>query len=126
MCAFFVGFCYSAPAIILFPIISDTFDEITATTGTHQDATLQGIANFFFRFSYLIVAAIIAIVHVTTGYNQEPNAPQTELAVFGVRVHTGLIPAIFLLIAGILFLLFYDIYGAKKLKIKEILIEKNI
>ncbi|TXT63985.1 MAG: putative symporter YjmB [Promethearchaeota archaeon] len=126
ICAFFVGFCYSAPAIILFPIISDTFDEITATTGAHQDATLQGIANFFFRFSYLIVAAIIAIVHIATGYIQEPNAVQTQLAVTGVRVHTGLIPAILLLIAGILFLLFYDIYGAKKLKIQEILIEKNI
>ncbi|MBD3254696.1 MAG: MFS transporter [Candidatus Lokiarchaeota archaeon] len=124
--AFMVGFCYSAPAIMLFPIISDTFDEVTASTGVHQDATLQGITNFFFRLSYLIVAAIIAIVHVATGYNQDPKASQTSLAIIGVRVHTGLIPAILLLIAGIMFLLIYDMYGKKKLKIQEILIQKNI
>jgi len=54
-----------------------------------------------------------------TDYNPDPHATQTPLAILGVRIHSGLIPAIFLIIGGLSFLLIYDLKGDKRLKMKE-------
>jgi len=118
------GFCYSASASILIPVQADTYDEVTSNLGVHQEATLQGITNFFIRLAYLFIGIIIATVHILTNYNPNPLAKQTALAVLGVRIHSGLIPGIILIIAGISFLLIYDLKGDKKLRMQEQL--KNI
>jgi GPH family glycoside/pentoside/hexuronide:cation symporter len=120
------GIFYAASAVCLVPVISDAYDEITATSGIHQEATLQGITNFFFRFSYLIVAVIIALVHIITAYNPDPQAIQSPIAILGIRIHTGLINAILCFIAGIVFLLVFDLKGEKKLLIIEELKKKSI
>jgi Na+/melibiose symporter-like transporter len=116
---FLGGFCYSASSIILIPVQADTYDEVTSNLGVHQEATLQGITNFFIRLAYLFVGIIIAAVHILTNYNPNPLATQTPLAVLGVRIHSGLIPGIILIIAGVSFLLVYDLKGEKKLKMQE-------
>ncbi|TXT67460.1 MAG: putative symporter YjmB [Promethearchaeota archaeon] len=119
------GFLYGASAVLLMPIISDTYDEITAALGRHQEATLQGVTNFFFRFSYMIAAGAIAAIHVFTGF--DPIAEyQVGIAVLGVRIHSGLIGGILCIIAGIFFLMFYDMYGEKKLRIQEQLKQINL
>ncbi|MBD3215587.1 MAG: MFS transporter [Candidatus Lokiarchaeota archaeon] len=117
------GIFYACSASILVAIIADTYDEIAVELRRHQEATLQGITNFFFRFSYLIAIGIIAFIHIFTGF--DPTAPyQVGDAAIGVRIHTGLIGGIFCIIAGISFLLVYDMKGNKKkmirVKIKEI------
>lgn len=116
---FIGGIMYAASASILLPVQADTYDEITSKIGVHQEATLQGITNFFIRLAYLFVGVIIAVVHIMTDYNPDPHAAQTPLAILGVRIHSGLIPAIFLIIGGISFLLIYDLKDDKRLKMKE-------
>ena len=116
---FLGGITFAASQIILLPVQGDTYDEITSKIGVHQEATLQGITNFFIRLAYLFIGVIIAVVHILTDYNPDPHANQTPLAILGVRIHSGLIPAIFLIIGGLSFLLIYDLKGDKKLKMKE-------
>ena len=116
---FIGGIMYAASASILLPVQGDTYDEITSKIGVHQEATLQGITNFFIRLAYLFVGVIIAVVHIVTDYNPDPHAAQAPQAILGVRIHSGLIPAIFLIIGGISFLLIYDLKGDKKLKMKQ-------
>ena len=120
------GVFYAGSASTLIPIQSDVYDEITVEIGRHQEATLQGVSNFFIRIAYLFVGVIISITHVLTLYNPDPLATQNPLAVLGVRIHTGLIAAILLIIGGVLFLIFYDIKESKKGIIREKLAELKV
>jgi len=116
---FIGGLTYAASQGILIPVQGDTYDEITSKIGVHQEATLQGITNFFIRLAYLFVGVIIAVVHIMTDYNPDPHATQSALAILGVRIHSSIIPGIFLIIGGISFLLIYDLKGGKKQKMKD-------
>jgi GPH family glycoside/pentoside/hexuronide:cation symporter len=116
---FLGGFTYSAGASILIWVQADLFDEITVKLGIHQEATLQGITNFFIRLAYLFVGVIIAVVHILTNYNPHPEATQTALAILGIRIHSGFIPGILCIIGGLGFLLIYDLKGEKNLIVKE-------
>ena len=107
------GIVNGAYIAIIFSIIADTNDEVVNAAGRHVEATLMGIRNFFLRVAYLVTGVIIAGIHLATGY--VPGAEtQAPLAVFGVRLHSSLVPAIFCLIAGILMVKFYDLKGEKK------------
>ena len=110
-----IGACgFGCFYIMLFPIASDTYDEITAHIGKHQEATFSGIRTFFFRTSFITIGLIIAGVHIITGYNPDPNAIQTPLAIWGIRVHMGLIPSLMMLFAFFIMLKYYDLTGEKK------------
>ena len=54
-----------------------------------------------------------------TGYNQDPTATQTALAIWGIRIHRGLIPMIFCLVAGVVMLIGYDLKGEKLYNLKN-------
>jgi Na+/melibiose symporter-like transporter len=111
---------------MLLPIASDCYDEITLSCEKHQEATLIGISNIFNRSTIIFQALLIGIIHIMTGYNQFPNAVQTPLAMWGVRIHRALIPAILCFISCILMLLWYDLKGEKKLALKVRLREKGL
>ena len=108
------------------PIASDCYDEVTFACGRHQEATLHGIRNFFVRSSLLFTALIIGGIHIITGYNQDPNAIQTPLALWGIRIHRALIPMILCFTACILVLLFYDLDFEKKTALKAKLREMGL
>ena len=59
-----------------------------------------------------------------TGYNTDPNAfgpaDQTAAAIWGIRIHTALIPALMMIIMGFLFKKYFTIEG----KEKEALVKK--
>jgi len=116
ICAISLGLSMSGFLAMIMVILSDSFDEITLKCGRHQEATLLGITNFFLRVSYLAVGAIITIVHILTAYNPDPTATQTATAVWGVRILAGFFPGIFCIVGAIVFLIFYDLKGEKKLK----------
>jgi len=116
ICAISLGLSMSGFLAMIMVILSDTFDEITLKCGRHQEATLLGITNFFLRISYLAVGAIIATVHILTAYNPDPAATQTPTAILGVRLLAGFFPGIFCIAGAIMFLIFYDLKGEKKLK----------
>lgn len=111
---FIYGFFAGCVIIMFVPIASDCYDEISTFTGTRDEATLQGIRNFFITITYLVYGPIIAIVHIAFGYNPDPSATQTPLAIWGIRVHMGLIPMILMCLAFFIAYKWYDLEGEKK------------
>jgi len=112
--AFIGGFVSSCAMIMYVPIVSDCYDEVSTVTGTRDEATLQGIRNFFFRIAAVLFGPIIAIIHIMSGYNPDPYAVQTPEAIWGIRVHMGLVPMILTFIAFFIVWKWYDLEGEKK------------
>ena len=105
--------------IIMFqPMAADNMDEITLKCERHVEPTLSGLSSIIFRSSAIFIALIIGLVHIITGYNPNPDAIQTPLAVLGIRVHTAVIPLILLMLACIV-ILPYDLTSEKKNAIKK-------
>ncbi|MFX1339622.1 MAG: MFS transporter [Promethearchaeota archaeon] len=120
------GIAGSCTMFIILPISSDCYDEVTLACGRHQEATLYGIRNFFVSSSILFAALIIGGIHIYTGYNQDPNAIQTPLALWGIRIHRALIPMILCFTACILVLFLYDLESEKKIALKAKLRELGL
>lgn len=112
--------------IMLFPIASDCFDEVTVDIGKHQEAILSGIRQFFFRIAIIIQGLVIASIHIITNYNPDPNAVQGPLAIWGIRVHMALIPSLLMIVAFFIMLKFYDLKGEKKDLVKQKLKELGL
>ena len=104
--------------IALGPVAADVNDEFTITNEVHQEGTLSGISTFFFRLALIFQAAIFAFIHIITGYNPNPNADQTSLAIWGIRVHMGLIPSLLAFLSFLVMYLWYDLTGEKQLALK--------
>jgi len=119
------GVAAAAMSCMLLSLIADTNDEVVDACGRHVEASLGGIRTFFYRISYLVAGAIIAGVHLATGYVSGASE-QTELAQFGIRLHYTGIGAIFSLIATILMIKFYDLKGEKKALLAASLVKKRL
>ena len=122
----FRGIASSCFTVMVLPITSDCYDEVTNACGRHQEATLFGMRTIFLRSAVILQAIIIALVHIMTGYNQDPTAIQTPLAIWGIRIHRGLIPMIFCLVAAVIMLIGYDLKGEKLHTLKNNLWEKGL
>jgi Na+/melibiose symporter-like transporter len=104
---------YSGEVIMLMPVASDTYDEVSSVMEKRVDATLVGVRTFFFRVAFLAVGIIIPLVHILTFF--DPNVDvQNPLAVWGVRVHAALIPMLIFIIMGLIFRRYYTLEGAEK------------
>ena len=119
-----IGAGFSALAFIAYAIFADVNDEIALTLEKRLESTLAGIRTVVIRLSIVFQAIIIAIVHIATGYN--PGGPQTELALWGIRLHTSLIPAILCFIGFLIIIKWYDLKGEKKEKIFAALKERGL
>jgi GPH family glycoside/pentoside/hexuronide:cation symporter len=124
--SFTSGIAYGCFNIMIMPIVSDCYDEVTVEVGKHQEATLLGIRNFFFRLTLIFQGFIIAWVHISTAYNPDPLATQTPLAIWGIRVHMALIPSICLFIGSFVIFVWYDLKGEKKIAIRKRLNELGL
>ncbi|MHA1194645.1 MAG: MFS transporter [Promethearchaeota archaeon] len=123
--AIFLGIGGGALRIGRNPVMADAIDEATVKYGQHFEGVLMGVYTFFNRFSLIGQGLIFAIVHQFTGFN--PYAThQTELAKFGIRMHTSLIPMILTLIGLIIFILVYNLTPERTKEIKEKLKELNL
>jgi Na+/melibiose symporter-like transporter len=107
------------------PVFADTIDEATLKSGKHVEGAYMGIYTFFIRFSLIAQAFMFAIVHELTGFDSNVII-QTDLAKFGIRVHTALIPMILTLIALLVFYFLYDLTPEKTREIKANLRELNL
>jgi len=121
----FRGVATSGFIFMFQPIAADCYDEITLKCERHLEATLHGLRNVTFRSSAIFIAIVLALVHIATNYDTNPKAVQSPLAVWGVRVHTALIPIIFYILAFFV-MLFYDLKGEKKIAIRKMLHEKGL
>ena len=87
-----------------------------------------------FKLGQTSVAAIFAIVHTATGFvSGAPSlaqlmtmSPTPELAVFGIRIHAAMVPAVVVLIATLLFWKLYDLTPDKVAANKAILEERGL
>ncbi|MHA1468074.1 MAG: MFS transporter, partial [Promethearchaeota archaeon] len=109
----FYGVASGAQSSVAYAMIADTNDEVVNAAGRHVEGTLGGVRTFFVRVAYIATGAIIAGVHLTTGYIPGAST-QTPLALMGIRMHYGGVPALFVGIAAILMIKFYDIKGEKR------------
>jgi len=107
------GVVIGAQSSVMYAMIADTNDQVVSAAERHVEGTLGGIRTFFTRMAYIVTGAIIAGIHLATGYIPGAST-QTPLALMGVRMHYGGVPALFVGIAAILMFKFYDIKGEKR------------
>ncbi len=113
------------------PTMGDVQDDLAVRTGKREAAFYYGINAFFIRLSGTFQALIFVIVHLLTGFpagvtsyeDLLETSPTPELALWGIRVHAALIPAILVLITIFIFWKYYDItpelVAENKKKLKE-------
>ena len=109
---------------IQYAIFADVNDEVALTMGKRLESTLAGIRTVIHRIAIVFQAIIIAVVHLVTGYH--PEGIQTDLALWGVRVHGALIPAILCFIAFLILIIWYDLKDEKKEELFTALQKKGL
>ena len=120
------GFVAGSFWVTLGPVAADVNDEITTSTGKHQEAMYEGIRTLFYRMALIGQAAIFVVIHVATGYNPDPKAVLTPLAIWGIRMHAGLLPSLFGFLAFIIMYKYYDLIGEKQVALKQKLKEMGL
>jgi len=116
------------------PTMGDILDDVAVKTGRRDPGVYIGYQSFIFKLGQTSIAAIIAIVHTNTGFvSGAPSlaklmalSPTPELALFGIRIHSAIVPAIVVLVATILFWRLYDLTPDKVAANKAILEERGI
>ena len=121
----YYGVVLGAQNSVIYAMIADTNDQVVSAAGRHVEGTLGGIRTFFTRMAYIVTGVIIAGIHLATGYIPGAST-QTPLALMGVRIHYGGVPALFEGIAAILMIKFYDIKGEKREQIMASLKAKRL
>jgi len=107
------------------PVMADAIDEATVDSKRHLEGAFMGVYTFFNRFALIAQGLIFAVVHELTGFNANLTT-QSELAKFGIRLHTALIPMILTLIGLIVFIKVYDLFPEKTAQIKQKLKDLNL
>jgi Na+/melibiose symporter-like transporter len=115
------------------PLLADVLDDIAVKTKKRQQSIYYGYQAFFARFSGTFIAITISITHLLTGFVEGSaslgelilaNPLGYRLALFGIRIHSAIIPAIFALILLLVFWQYYDLtpdkVAANKAKLKEL------
>jgi GPH family glycoside/pentoside/hexuronide:cation symporter len=104
------------------PTMGDVLDDVTVRTGKRQQAIYYGFQSFFIKFGQAFIAVTISLSHIFTGYVE--GAPtQSPLALFGIRIHVAIVPAILVIVTVLLFWKYYkltpDKVAANKAKLAE-------
>ncbi|HUW89973.1 MAG TPA: MFS transporter [Candidatus Nanopelagicaceae bacterium] len=105
---FFFGIALGGHWYVDPPTMGDVLDDVAVRTGKSQQAIYYGFQSFFIKFGQSFIAITIAISHILTDY-QEGQAIQQPLALFGIRIHTAIVPAILVLVTALLFWKFYKL-----------------
>ncbi|MGH0054122.1 MAG: MFS transporter, partial [Sphaerochaetaceae bacterium] len=95
------------------PAMADVIDSLIVAQKRRDDGVVLGIRAFFMRFSYASQALVFFVVHELTAF--DPLAV-TEQARWGIRLHMGLIPSLFFLAGGLLFLRMNTLHPAEVAK----------
>ncbi len=112
---------------MLAPVLGDVIDESVVNTRKRQEGIYNGFLQFFGRLAILVQAIVFATVQTITGFRAgQPLSAQPSSAVWGVHIHFGLIPALFMLIAVIVFWKFYPLTPDKVKIHQDKIIELNL
>jgi Na+/melibiose symporter-like transporter len=107
------------------PVMADVIDESIVNSGQHLEGSFMGIYTIFNRFALIAQQIIFAVVHSLTGFDKNATH-QTSLALFGIRLHTAIIPMILCLIGLIAFIKLYDLTPERTKRVKEQIIELGL
>ena len=110
---------------MLAPVFGDVINESVAKNEKRQEGIFNGFLQFFGRLAILVQAISFATVHTITGF-VEGSGTQPAPAIWGIHVHFALIPAIFMLLATLIFWKFYDLTPDKVRLNQERIIELNL
>jgi len=106
-------------------ILGQVIDESIAINEKRREGTYNGIRIFFSRAAGVIQVVTIALVHTLTGFNSSAST-QTDLALIGIRLHMGVIPALIFLVGLVIFWKFYDITPEKAEQFRQRIIELGL
>ncbi|MHA2294388.1 MAG: MFS transporter [Candidatus Hodarchaeales archaeon] len=108
-----------------YPVQGDFFDSSALDFHRRQEGMYLGIWNFFARLVTVIQFGVLWFIQTITSF--DPNATtQNDLANWGIMVHFGLVPAVLMLIATLVFWKFWDLSPSKMETIKTDLEELGI
>lgn len=98
--------------VLLAPVLADVIDDAVVKTGKREEGIYMGFRQFFGRLAILIQAITFMLIHTLTGFNAGAST-QSDQAIWGIQLHFGIIPMIFMLIAMIIFMKWYDLTPEK-------------
>ena len=106
--------------VMMTPTFSDVIDESVVLTNKRSEGLFSGFRFLAMNFGRVLSIIILAVVHEITGFIEEGAVgDQPVNAILGIKLHTGVIPGIVLLISVIVFWIFYDLTPKKTEKIKK-------
>jgi GPH family glycoside/pentoside/hexuronide:cation symporter len=132
VCMLFFGVTVGGQWFMDPPTMGDVLDDLAVRTGRREQGIYYGYQSFFIRLGQVTIALTISITHMLTGYVEGvtsqadliSKSPTPELALFGIRIHSAIVPAIIALICILLFWKWYDLTPEKvaenKRKLKEL------
>jgi GPH family glycoside/pentoside/hexuronide:cation symporter len=105
--------------VILLPqtLYADVIDEDETITGVRREGMYQGIRAFIAKGSVSISYVTMGIILSITGF-QSGASTQSDSALLGIRLLMGLIPALVMLLALLIYLN-YPLKGERLEKVKE-------
>jgi len=104
------------------PTMGDVLDDVAARTGKREQSIYYGYQTFITRFGEALKAGVIALAHIATGFKegvptlagqQAANPEGWKTMIFGIRVHTAIVPAILVLAMTIVFWRRFDLTPQK-------------
>ncbi len=116
------------------PTLADILDDVAVKTGRRDPSVYISYQSLVFKLGQTSIAAVIAIVHTQTGFPSGVTSlselflrsPTPQLALFGIRIHSAIVPAIVALVATIIFWWLYDLTPDKVIANKKKLEEMGL
>lgn len=109
--------------VMMAPVFADVIDESVIEMGKREEGVFNGFQEFFGVLAILIQAITFVVVHILTGFKGGASTQSAE-AIWGIHIHFGLIPMIFMLLGMIIFWKWYDLtpekVKANQIKVKEL------
>jgi Na+/melibiose symporter-like transporter len=121
ICLIFFGMAMGNQWFMDPPTLADILDDVAVKTGRRDPSVYISYQALVYKLGQTSIAAVIAIVHTQTGFPSGvtslaellQKSPTPQLALFGIRIHSAIVPAIVGLIATLVFWLLYDLTPAK-------------
>ncbi len=117
------GIAFGGFWLMMTPAMAEVIDEVVVKTGRRDDGIYLGFRAFAGRLAYAAQALSFWAVHAATGFATDPRS---DAAVAGIRVHTALIPAVFLAIGVFLFLSVNTLNAAKAEENRKLLAARGL
>jgi GPH family glycoside/pentoside/hexuronide:cation symporter len=104
--------------IMIAPVLADVIDENVVMSEKREEGIYMGFQQFFGRLGILIQALTFVLIHAMTGF-REGASTQSPAAVWGIQLHFGIMPFMFMIIGAIIFLKCYDLTKDKVMANKK-------